>query len=76
MSIDANLLINDNVWSVELLKYSHFYNSLMFSFFENIDRICKPDYVPTNQDILRSRVPTSGVVKLVFELKDIQFKYV
>uniref|UniRef100_A0A183BKR3 Guanine nucleotide binding protein, alpha subunit n=1 Tax=Globodera pallida TaxID=36090 RepID=A0A183BKR3_GLOPA len=42
-------------------------------FFENIERVAEKDYWPTNQDILMSRMATTGVVKLVFNLKNIEF---
>ena len=45
-----------------------------FSFFENIQRIATENYVPTNQDILLSRLPTTGVVKLAFTMRNLQFK--
>nr|CAD2162049.1 unnamed protein product [Meloidogyne enterolobii] len=43
------------------------------SYFENIERIAEKDYIPTNQDILHTRVPTTGVVKLLFTLNGIDF---
>jgi hypothetical protein len=30
-------------------------------FFENVERLASPDYVPTDQDILRSRAKTTGL---------------
>lgn len=32
-------------------------------YFNNIDRIAQPDYMPSDQDILRSRVKTTGIVE-------------
>ncbi|KAH7726204.1 small G-protein GPA3 [Aphelenchoides avenae] len=42
-------------------------------FFENLERTGQKDYRPTDQDILLTRVPTTGVVKLTFTLKNIDF---
>uniref|UniRef100_A0A915CYK2 Uncharacterized protein n=1 Tax=Ditylenchus dipsaci TaxID=166011 RepID=A0A915CYK2_9BILA len=42
-------------------------------FFEHIERIAEKDYRPTNLDILYTRVPTTGVVKLIFTLNNIDF---
>uniref|UniRef100_A0A183CRG1 G-protein alpha subunit n=1 Tax=Globodera pallida TaxID=36090 RepID=A0A183CRG1_GLOPA len=42
-------------------------------FFDQIERIAKKDYRPTNMDILLTRVPTTGVVKLLFTLRNIDF---
>lgn len=38
----------------------------LFSFFENLNRITAPDYIPTNQDILRYRFKTIRVTKKDF----------
>merc|ERR1711988_1803982 len=38
-----------------------------------IARLCAPDYVPTEQDVLRSRVRTTGIVQSDFTIKNIQF---
>lgn len=35
-------------------------------FLDNIDRILAPGYDPTNQDVLRSRVPTVGIIETDF----------
>lgn len=38
-----------------------------------MERTSKKDYRPTDQDILHTRMPTTGVVKLDFVLKGIDF---
>ncbi|CAH8526746.1 unnamed protein product [Schistosoma margrebowiei] len=40
----------------------------------SIDRISAPDYLPTEQDVLRSRVKTTGIVETNFRFKDLDFK--
>ncbi|ULT90406.1 hypothetical protein L5515_008466 [Caenorhabditis briggsae] len=45
-------------------------------FFENIDRIKMPDFQPTNQDIVRIRVPTTGVVTADVILKNIKLSVI
>ena len=40
---------------------------------ENIDRICKPNYLPTQDDILHARVRTSGIVEERYEIDGVQF---
>merc|ERR1711981_221718 len=42
----------------------------------DIDRIALPDYIPTLQDVLRVRVPTSGIVEYPFDLDQIIFRMV
>lgn len=32
-------------------------------YFANLDRLAHPDYLPTDQDILRSRVKTTGILE-------------
>lgn len=40
---------------------------------ENLDRICKVGYVPTEQDILHARVRTSGIVEERYEIDGVNF---
>ncbi|XP_077997036.1 guanine nucleotide-binding protein G(q) subunit alpha [Glandiceps talaboti] len=41
-----------------------------------LDRISNPDYVPTEQDVLRVRVPTTGIIEYPFELETVIFRMV
>jgi GTPase SAR1 family protein len=43
-------------------------------FMDQLEEIKKPDYAPSEQDILRSRVPTTGIVENSFEIDKNQFK--
>jgi hypothetical protein len=45
-------------------------------YFERIDEIAAPEYVPTEQDILRSRVKTSGIVVNDFLVEGNEFKMI
>lgn len=45
-------------------------------YFENIVRISAPNYVPNEQDVLRSRVKTTGVLETVFDVEEIIFRLV
>lgn len=42
----------------------------------DIDRVAAPNYLPTEQDILRVRVPTTGIIEYPFDLEEIRFRYV
>merc|ERR1712241_728471 len=42
----------------------------------DIDRIALPDYLPSQQDILRVRVPTTGIIEYPFDLEEIRFRMV
>lgn len=43
-------------------------------FFDKIDEVCSPTYCPTEDDILRSRVRTSGIVETEFEIENSRFQ--
>jgi len=43
-------------------------------YLDAIQRLCAPDYIPSEQDVLRSRVKTTGIVETHFEFKDLHFK--
>eukprot|EP00965_Chrysotila_dentata_P119751 3959543-Pleurochrysis_carterae.AAC.2 len=43
------------------------------SYFNDIDRISAKDYLPTEQDVLRSRVRTTGIVQTEFKVKSLDF---
>ena len=49
-------------------------NYAPFSYLSDIDRIAQPDYVCTQQDILRVRVPTTGIIEYPFDLEEIRFR--
>lgn len=50
-------------------------SSSYFSFLDSIDRLHEVGYRPTEQDILYSRVPTTGIVEVKFKIKDLEFRY-
>jgi GTPase SAR1 family protein len=43
-------------------------------FLENVERIASPDYKPTEQDILLSRIKTTGIVEVKFKMKNVDFR--
>lgn len=45
-----------------------------FSFFNSIDRLFTPDWLPNNQDMLHSRLRTTGITETLFELGQINFR--
>lgn len=50
--------------------------ALCFSYLDSLQRIGAPDYLPTEQDILRTRVKTTGIVETNFSFKNLNFRYV
>jgi guanine nucleotide-binding protein subunit alpha len=47
-----------------------------FSFFENVNRIGDRDYLPTNDDILRARVTTTGIIETRFDMGNLSIQYI
>eukprot|EP01101_Sappina_pedata_P013539 TRINITY_DN9811_c0_g1_i1.p1 TRINITY_DN9811_c0_g1~~TRINITY_DN9811_c0_g1_i1.p1 ORF type:complete len:353 (+),score=141.88 TRINITY_DN9811_c0_g1_i1:46-1104(+) len=45
-------------------------------FYEEIDRISDPNYIPTDKDMLHSRVRTSGIVEICFQIGNSPFRLV
>lgn len=43
-------------------------------FLDDLDRIGAADYEPSEQDILRTRVKTTGIVEVHFTVKNLNFK--
>ncbi|XP_040177732.1 guanine nucleotide-binding protein subunit alpha-11 isoform X3 [Rana temporaria] len=45
-------------------------------YLSDVERISKPGYLPTQQDVLRVRVPTTGIIEYPFDLENIIFRMV
>uniref|UniRef100_A0AC34RA28 Uncharacterized protein n=1 Tax=Panagrolaimus sp. JU765 TaxID=591449 RepID=A0AC34RA28_9BILA len=45
-------------------------------FFNNLQRLSQADYIPTEQDLLRTRIKTTGITEVLFELKGLTFRLV
>ncbi|KAH8854205.1 Guanine nucleotide-binding protein G(i) subunit alpha [Schistosoma japonicum] len=43
-------------------------------FFDSLDRLARYDYIPTDQDVLRTRVKTTGIQETQFSYKKIEFR--
>ena len=43
------------------------------SYYNNIDRLFAPDYLPNDQDVLRSRLRTTGITETLFELGQLNY---
>lgn len=46
----------------------------VLSYLDSLDRIGATDYQPTEQDILRTRVKTTGIVETHFTFKNLHFR--
>ncbi|CAO3635954.1 unnamed protein product [Cunninghamella echinulata] len=45
-----------------------------YSYFDSIDRIGDANYIPTDQDVLRSRVKTTGITETTFVIDDLTYR--
>ncbi|CAI2170950.1 7173_t:CDS:2 [Funneliformis geosporum] len=43
-------------------------------YFDSIDRIAKTEYLPTDQDVLRSRVKTTGITETTFIIGELTYR--
>jgi len=43
-------------------------------YFDSIDSISNPDYLPTDQDVLRSRVKTTGITETTFLIGELTYR--
>jgi len=74
--IAANI---DNLWQEPLVKEAYdnraeyqLYDSAQY-FFNKVVQLAKPGYLPDSQDILRSRVRTTGIHEQTFVINDVEF---
>lgn len=44
------------------------------SYLTDLDRISQPNYLPDLQDILRVRVPTTGIIEYPFDMENVIFR--
>ncbi|KAK6492988.1 guanine nucleotide-binding protein subunit alpha-14 [Huso huso] len=45
-------------------------------YLDGLERISVPSYIPTQQDVLRVRVPTTGIIEYPFDLENVIFRMV
>ncbi|XP_037544935.1 guanine nucleotide-binding protein G(o) subunit alpha [Nematolebias whitei] len=68
------------LWSDEAVRaaaargYEYELNDSALYFFENMDRIITPKYVPTATDVLRVRVRTCGIIETQFQVNKTVFR--
>ncbi|XP_061085344.1 guanine nucleotide binding protein (G protein) alpha v1 isoform X1 [Conger conger] len=54
--------------------YEYELNDSALYFFENMSRIISPDYTPTETDVLRVRLRTTGVIETQFKVNHLVFR--
>ena len=46
-----------------------------YSYLDSLDRLCAENYIPSVDDVLRVRVPTTGIIEYTFPLsRDLHFR--
>jgi guanine nucleotide-binding protein subunit alpha len=70
----------ESLWSDDGVKYvvqrgNEFalHDNLTY-FFDNLDRLFSHNYIPTDQDILRSRLKTTGITETIFDLGSLTYR--
>ncbi|XP_053393377.1 guanine nucleotide-binding protein G(o) subunit alpha-like isoform X1 [Mercenaria mercenaria] len=54
--------------------YEYELNDSAIYYFENMERICSPKFIPSARDVLRARVRTTGVIETCFQMKGCVFR--
>lgn len=49
-------------------------NDNMHYYFQDLDRMFDPNWIPTDQDILHARLRTTGITETFFDLKEMTFR--
>lgn len=62
-----------NQWIMSSVLYTRLI--YVCSYLSDIDRVTAAGYVPTQQDVLRVRVPTTGIIEYPFDLENVIFRY-
>lgn len=47
---------------------------LLLSYFHEMERILSADYMPTQDDVLRSRVQTTGIIETTFRVGKLTYR--
>ncbi|XP_076584018.1 guanine nucleotide binding protein (G protein) alpha v1 isoform X2 [Chaetodon auriga] len=68
------LWVDQGVRAAAARGYEYELNDSALYFFENMTRITSPDYVPTETDVLRVRLRTTGVIETQFKVKHLVFR--
>ncbi|KAJ8362837.1 hypothetical protein SKAU_G00116680 [Synaphobranchus kaupii] len=65
---------DQGVQSAAARGYEFELNDSALYFFENMSRIISPDYMPTETDVLRVRLRTTGVIETQFKVNHLVFR--
>jgi GTPase SAR1 family protein len=74
---DIAVLWKDNGIRAAYTRQNEFQlNDSAAYYFDNIERLAAADYVPSEQDVLRSRAKTTGIIETEFTLEKTKFRMV
>lgn len=74
-SVIKILWADSGIQKTYALRGSHYHlNDTAPYFFDNIDRFIAPDYIPSQADILRTRIRSTGIEEAEFHFADMNFK--
>ena len=64
------------VWNIKQAAHYHvcFLTCAFCSYFSQMDRILTPGYQPTQDDVLRSRVQTTGIIETTFRVGKLTYR--
>ena len=69
-----DMLLNLTTHEYIITQFVPCISPLTYSYLSALDRLAAPGYIPTQQDVLRTRVKTTGIVETHFTFKDLHFK--
>jgi len=77
IAADIKLLWTDPAIKQAFARSSEFQlNDSAGYYFDRIDKLARSDYIPDEQDVLRSRAKTTGIIETEFDVDKIHFRMV
>ena len=70
MSMPSTIIYNSKA-NILVLRWVELLT--IHSYYSNIDRLFARDYLPSDQDVLRSRLRTTGITETLFELGQLNY---
>jgi hypothetical protein len=74
MKVPTTNICSTSMFTSNIENNFLFFYPQLRSFLDDLDRLGAKDYQPTEQDILRTRVKTTGIVEVHFSFKNLNFK--
>lgn len=68
------IIYNSAYFTTYFLFLANLKTNDLHSYFDSIDRLFEPDWLPNNNDMLHSRLRTTGITETLFELESANFR--